>query len=137
MQLFYQMCGLLLFFIEGSMALLILTIIGIAFTMTGAFNHRSIYLGQEHAANGVEKYELNASQKRQYFWLKVTGFIMVTGLPALCLKMLYMVPYDRISIDFRMWIVGLGLNLPGIIYCIQAVSLRQSRVGKWQWPRYL
>ncbi len=137
MQLFYQMCGLLLFFIEGSMALLILTIIGIAFTMTGAFNHRSIYLGQEHAANGVEKYKLNSSQKRQYFWLNVSGIIMVTGLPAQSITLLKMVTQERMSFDLSLWIVGLCLNLPGVIYSIQAVFLRHSTVDKWQWPRYL
>ena len=119
------------------MALLILTIGGIIFTVTGAISHRSIYLGQKYAANGVEKYKLNASQKRQYLWLNVSGIIIATGPFALCFTLLNMVPHDVISTDFAMWIVGLCLNLPGVIYCIQAVFLRHSTVDKWQWPRYL
>ena len=119
------------------MVLLILTIVGIVFTLTGAFNHRSIFLGQEQAANGVEKYKLNASQKRQYFWLNISGIILVTGLPAQSITLLKMVAQERLSFDLSLWIVGLCLNLPGVIYCIQAVFLRHSTVDRWQWPRYL
>ncbi|MEI7986803.1 MAG: hypothetical protein WCI55_14350 [Armatimonadota bacterium] len=114
-----------------------LTIAGIAFTVLGAVNHRSIYLEQKYAANRAEKIELSQAQMRQYFWLKVTAIILFTGLPGLCIDLLINLPNNRFSTEFDLWVVFGGLNLPGVVYCIQAVFVRLSIGTTLKLPYFL
>lgn len=137
MQLYYQF-GLFVFSLfEGPGEQFVFTTISILLTLIGFINYRSIRAAQRYAANGNEKYELSKSQVRQLRWLKVTGLMLITGVPSLIIVLPYYLGFNRPSTSSWLWVESCFLNAPGIIYCIQAISVRFSSANKWQWPRYL
>ena len=124
MQLVYQAFPLFYFVMEGPIGLLIFTLVSFVLTVIGALLHRATY--SEITYGGKEN--LSESKKGRYRWLNVTAIILVSALPTSIAILVNYVGNDHFSNDSMIWIIMTCMNLPGIIYFLQAISAQGRKV---------
>ncbi len=133
MHLLYQSGILFYFVMEGPFLPLVFTGLSFVLTFIGAACHRATRWEIKYGEPGNQ----SESKKRRYKWLNATFIVLLTGLPAMVVPLLSLRPYDSYSFDVGTWIILPCMNLPGIVYFVQAVNIRPRKGFKFELPRYL
>ena len=133
MQIVFQLILAFYFLMEGPWDPILVTLLSIVLTLSGAVAHRNIY--REIKAEAKESQ--SEAKVRKLRWLNISAFFLVAAFPTLVVQAIPFSFSDRMSITTNTWFVVLCMNLPGIIYFVQAVSVGRTSGNKWKWPRYL